>query len=68
LLLVLLSMALGFALRSRPLIGTAILFGLLEVSAFYYLLGATLLIKSVVMMVLGAGLLGAGRRLAKEAV
>jgi hypothetical protein len=56
-LLAFLALALGFALRNRPLMGLAILFGLLEVSCFYYALGATLLVKSIVMLLLGAGLL-----------
>jgi len=56
-LLALVALALGFALRNRPLLGLAILFGLLEVSCFYYVMGATLLVKSIVMLLLGAGLL-----------
>jgi hypothetical protein len=56
-LLALLALALGFALRNRPLMGLAILFGLLELSCFYYALAATLLVKSIVMLLLGAGLL-----------
>ena len=67
LLLSLLGMALAFLLRHRPLIGTAILFGLLEVSAFYYVLGASLLVKSIAMIVLGILLLAGGRTFAREA-
>ena len=47
--------------------GVAIIFGLLEIASFYYVLGATLLIKSIVMVVLGAILLGAARWVAREA-
>jgi uncharacterized membrane protein len=57
----LLALALGFALRNRALMGLAILFGLLEVSCFYYALGATLLVKSIVMLLLGVGLMAAAR-------
>jgi hypothetical protein len=64
-LLAMLSMALGFALRNRALIGLAILFGLLELSAFYYVLGTTLLLKSVIMILLGAILIGAAQPLAR---
>jgi Domain of unknown function (DUF4401) len=60
-LLALLALALAFALRNRPLMGLAILFGLVEVSCFYYTLGTTLLIKSIVMLLLGAGLLAAAQ-------
>lgn len=56
-LLALLALALGFALRNRPLMGLAIVFGLIEVSCFYYVWGTTLLVKSIVMLLLGAGLL-----------
>jgi hypothetical protein len=64
--LVVLGMALAFAIRNRALIGLAILFGLLEISAFYYVLGTTLLVKSIVMVALGAALLLGARRLEKE--
>lgn len=50
------AMALAFRLRNRPLIGLAILFALAEVSAFYYVLGVTLLIKSIVMILIGSAL------------
>ena len=60
-LLVLLALGLGFALRNVALVGLAILFGLLEVSCFYYVLGTTLLVKSIVMLLLGAGLLLAAK-------
>lgn len=58
-LLALPAMALAFALCHRPLVGLAILFGLLEISCFYYVLGATLLFKSLVMVALGLLLLAA---------
>jgi hypothetical protein len=60
-LLALVALALGFALRNRPLMGLAIVFDLLEVSFFYYAWGTTLLVKSIVMLVLGAGLLFAAQ-------
>jgi hypothetical protein len=60
-LLALLALALAFALRNRPLMGLAIVFALVEVSCFYYTLGTTLLIKSIVMLLLGAGLLAAAQ-------
>ncbi|HEY3836177.1 MAG TPA: DUF4401 domain-containing protein [Bryobacteraceae bacterium] len=63
--LVLLGMALAFTLRSRSLIGLAILFGLLEISGFYYILGTTLLVKSIIMAVLGIALLLGARWLEK---
>jgi hypothetical protein len=64
--LVVLGMALAFAIRNRALLGLAILFGLLEISAFYYVLGTTLLLKSIVMVALGAALLLGARILEKE--
>jgi hypothetical protein len=60
-LLALLALALAFALGNRPLMGLAIIFGLVEVSCFYYTWGTTLLIKSIVMLLLGAGLLVAAQ-------
>jgi hypothetical protein len=65
-MLAMLSLALAFAIRNRPLIGLAIVFGLLEVSCFYYVLGTTLLVKSIVMIVLGAALMASAHRLATE--
>ena len=64
--LALLALALAFALRNRPLMGTAIIFALLEVSAFYYVLGTTLLVKSIIMLALGAVLLVSARLLSTE--
>lgn len=62
----LLALALAFNLRNRALMGVAIIFGLLEISGFYYVLGTTLLVKSVTMLVLGAVLLLSARRLGME--
>jgi hypothetical protein len=56
-LLALFSLSLAFELRSRALMGVAIVFSLLELSAFYYVLGTTLLIKSITMLAMGAALL-----------
>lgn len=47
----------AFRVRSRPLVGVAIAGALLHVSQFYYLIGTTLLIKSCLMLVVGAALL-----------
>jgi hypothetical protein len=60
-LLALLSLGLAFELRSRALMGVAIVFSLLELSAFYYVLGTTLLIKSAIMLAMGIALLGGTR-------
>jgi len=65
--LALLALALAFVLRHRPLMGVAIVFALGEVSSFYYVLGTTLLVKSIIMLVMGAGLLVSARLLAAEA-
>jgi uncharacterized membrane protein len=64
--LALLSLALAFNLRNRPLMGLAIVCSLLEISAFYYVLGTTLLVKSILMLLLGAALLASAHVLAKE--
>jgi uncharacterized membrane protein len=60
-LLALPTIALAFALRHRALLGLAILFGLLEISSFYYLLGVSLLVKSLLMISIGAILFLAGQ-------
>jgi hypothetical protein len=53
--------ALGaFRLRNMGLLGVAIAAALLHVVHFYYLLGTSLLVKSAIMLVVGAALLGAG--------
>jgi len=48
----------AFRLRSMALLGVAIAAALLHVVQFYYLLGTTLLIKSAIMLIAGAMLLG----------
>ena len=62
----------AFQLRSRGLLGVAILGALLQMSRFYYFYGSTFMWKSVIMLTLGALLLGAGvtlqRRVAGSAV
>lgn len=50
----LLAASYAFRLRSRSLIGIAIVGALLHVGQFYYLLGTTLLIKSCIMIIIGA--------------
>ena len=65
-LLALLALTLSFAIRNRVLMGLAIIFALLEVGGFYYVLGATLLVKSIIMVVLGIALLGTAQFLGKE--
>ena len=58
--------AVAFALGSRALIGACIVAVLLHVSHFYYALGTSLLLKSLLMVVMGAALLFAARRLAAK--
>jgi len=60
------ALALGFALRNRPLMGVAMVFALLEIGSFYYVLGTTLLVKSIIMILLGAALMASAQWLAKE--
>lgn len=60
------AVAASFALGSRALMGTCIVAVLLHVSHFYYALGASLLLKSLLMLLMGAALLFAARRLATE--
>lgn len=52
-----LALALAHALRSRPLMGSAIAAALVHVFHFYLLMGTTLLLKSLIMAVVGALLL-----------
>ncbi len=47
----------GFALNSRMLMGASIIGALLHISHFYYALGASLLIKALIMMAMGAVML-----------
>ena len=56
----------AFRLRHRPLIGLAIAGALLHLVQFYYLLGVSLVAKSVLMIVLGALGLGAARTLRRR--
>lgn len=64
--LAILSLALAFTLQNRALMGLAILFALLEIGGFYYVLGTTLLVKSLIMIALGVALLGVAQVFAKE--
>jgi hypothetical protein len=50
----------AFRLRNTALLGVAIAAAMLHVVQFYYLLGTTLVVKSAIMLVIGAALLGAG--------
>ncbi len=52
------AVAAGFALRSRALMGIGIIGALLHISHFYYALGTTLLMKSLIMLLMGAAMLG----------
>jgi hypothetical protein len=51
----------AFALGMRGLTAACIVAALLHVSHYYYVMGTTLLVKSLTMIVLGAVLLGAAR-------
>jgi hypothetical protein len=53
----------AFRLQHRAMLGVAIAGALLHVMQFYYLLGVSLVVKSYVMLAVGAGLLVAARRL-----
>ena len=53
------AVAAGFALRSRALMGVGIIGALLHISHFYYALGTSLLMKSLIMLLMGAAMLGA---------
>jgi Domain of unknown function (DUF4401) len=52
------AIAAGFALKSRALMGIGLVGALLHTSHFYYALGTTLLLKSLIMAVMGLALLG----------
>jgi hypothetical protein len=56
----------AFRLRNMGLLGAAIAAALLHVVQFYYLLGTSLLVKSAIMLVVGAALLGAGALLLRR--
>jgi uncharacterized membrane protein len=47
----------AYRLRNRALVGLAIAGALLHVMQFYYLLGTTLIIKSMIMLAVGIALL-----------
>jgi hypothetical protein len=51
------AMLCAYRLRNRAIIGVAIAGALLHVAQFYYLLGATLLVKSCIMLGIGAAAL-----------
>jgi hypothetical protein len=50
----------GFRLRMYGLLGFGIVMALLHMARFYYMYGTTLLVKSVIMLVVGVGLLALG--------
>jgi hypothetical protein len=50
----------AFRLRNRAIVGTAIVASVLHLGQFYFLLGTTLVMKSIIMVTVGALLLGAG--------
>jgi hypothetical protein len=57
------SLALAFTFRNRPLMGLAVIFALFEISSFYYVFEVSLLMKSLIMILLGAILLASARLL-----
>lgn len=57
----------AFRLRSRAVLGAAIVAALLHVMQFYYVLGTTLVVKSAIMLIVGALLLGWGALLSRGA-
>jgi uncharacterized membrane protein len=60
------AVAAAFALRSRALMGVCILAALIHVSHFYYALGTSLLLKSLLMIVMGVALLLASRAISQS--
>jgi hypothetical protein len=50
----------AFHLRSKALLGIAIAAALLHVGQFYFLLGTTLVVKSIIMLAMGVALAAAG--------
>jgi uncharacterized membrane protein len=52
------SVAAGFALKSRALMGASLVGAILHISHFYYALGSTLLLKSAIMAAMGLAFLG----------
>lgn len=61
------AVAAAFARRQRGLMSACIVAALLHVSHFYYALGTSLLIKSVLMLAMGGAMLIAARVLTKSA-
>lgn len=51
----------AFRLRERPLLGLAVAGALLHATQFYYVLGTTLVVKSVIMLAAGGVCLGVAR-------
>ena len=60
------AVAAAFALRQRGLMSVCVIAALLHVSHFYYALGTSLLMKSVLMLVMSAAMLIAARALTKK--
>ncbi|HSI58688.1 MAG TPA: DUF4401 domain-containing protein [Ideonella sp.] len=58
--------AAAFALRSRALMGACIVAALLHLSQFYYELGTSLLLKSLLMLAMGGAMLLAAKALTHE--
>ena len=57
------ALAAAFAFGSRGLMGLAVLAALLHVSHFYYAIGGSLLVKSVLMLAMGGACVAAARML-----
>jgi uncharacterized membrane protein len=60
------AVAAAFALGLRGLMGAGVLAVLLHVSHFYYALGTSLLLKSLLMLAMGGAMLLAARGLAQR--
>jgi hypothetical protein len=58
----------AFHLRNKALLGVAIAAALLHVGQFYFLLGTTLVVKSIIMVTVGVFLLACGLLLNRRAV
>ena len=59
------ALAAAFALGNRGLMAVCIVAALLHMSHFYYAMGATLIVKSILMIAMGAGCLAAARYLGR---
>jgi hypothetical protein len=57
--------AVAFALRHRALMGATILAALLHISHFYYAMGVSLLMKSLIMLLMGGAMLLLARALTR---